>query len=224
MKHWKRMALAPVLAMALSASLKAEQPLANVLFLGDSLTAGFGLSQEESLVTRAEESLQRMGLDVQATQAGVSGDTTTGARARAAWSRPENATHAVVFLGGNDMLRGQSPDAARNNLKDILQTYQSMPVLLIGLQAPGNLGGDEVRRWQEVFVDVAQSRDRVWFVADASAPLRDRNNRVNSRLMLPDNIHPNAQGTQEVVEHILPCLVEMLTQWEPSENCSAPPS
>jgi lysophospholipase L1-like esterase len=96
-----------------------------VVFLGDSLTAGYGLSAEEAFPAHVERLLGERGLPVRALNAGVSGDTSAGGRERLAWFLRQRPTIVVVALGANDGLRGQSLAATEANLRDIVERSQA---------------------------------------------------------------------------------------------------
>ena len=112
--------------------------------LGDSLTQGFGLVQEDGFVPQMQTWLSRQGIDARLINAGVSGDTTAGGLSRVAWTLTPEVDAMIVALGGNDFLRGFAPDVSRANLEGILQAADAaeVEVLLVGMQAPGNYGPD----------------------------------------------------------------------------------
>ena len=110
--------------------------------MGDSLTQGYGLQAEQGFVPQLQAWLDENGADAKIVNAGVSGDTTAGGLARAAWTLTPDVDAMIVALGGNDMLRGIDPAASKANLAGILDAAaaQDVDVLLIGMQAPGNFG------------------------------------------------------------------------------------
>src|SRR3546814_8775785 len=120
----------------------AEQP--KLLLLGDSLFAGYGLPPAEGFAAKLDAELRARGLDVALIDGGVSGDTTAGGLARLDWLLAEQPTHAIVELGGNDVLRGLPPEDAFRNLDTILPKPDAagVEVLLAGMYAQPHLGPD----------------------------------------------------------------------------------
>lgn len=199
------------LTLALAAPARAE-PL-TVVALGDSLTAGYGLPPEQGYVPQLQAWLQARGADVKVENAGVSGDTTAGGLSRLDWSLTPETDALIVNLGGNDMLRGVDPAEARSNLDAILAaaTARNLPVLLVGLHAPGNYGPDYKQAFDAIFPDLATQYGALlypdYFAAleaagDASQVLQD--------YMQPDAIHPNAEGVSRIVAAIGPSVLDLL--------------
>src|SRR6267142_1867011 len=121
--------------------LKAGQPLKMVV-LGDSLSAGLGLSVSAAFPARLKESLKINGIEVDIINAGVSGDTSSGGRDRLDWSVPQGTDAVILELGANDALRGTDPKVTRAALTDILARLKArkVAVLLCGMLAPPNMG------------------------------------------------------------------------------------
>ena len=136
-----RMGKALAVMACLAGPALAEAPV-TVLALGDSLTQGYGLPQEEGFVPQLRDWLTDHGVAAQIVNGGVSGDTTAGGAARVDWSLTPEVDAMIVALGGNDLLRGIEPDVARGNLERILQAAKAnaVEVLLVGMDAPGNYG------------------------------------------------------------------------------------
>src|SRR5439155_9632914 len=132
--------LAGVLLL-LAAALPAEARAPEILAFGDSLTAGFGLPADATFPARLEARLKSEGIDVRVVNAGVSGDTTAGGRARLDWSLAGKPDIVILELGANDALRGIDPAEVRANLDAMMTRIQaaSAKVLLIGMRAPANL-------------------------------------------------------------------------------------
>lgn len=113
-----------------------------ILALGDSLTAGYGLAQPDSFTVQLEAALAKAGTVAKIKNAGVSGDTSAGGRARLAWALAEKPDAVMIELGANDGLRGLNPKRTEANLDAIIAMAkaQGLPVLLTGMRAPPNLG------------------------------------------------------------------------------------
>ncbi len=129
-----------------------------IAVLGDSLTAGYGLPAGDAFPARLEEALRRSGLDATVIDAGVSGDTTAGGRARLDWVLQGDPDLVIVELGGNDALRALDPADTEANLEAILATLRrrKIPTLLTGMRAPRNLGADYVRRFDAIYPRLAK--------------------------------------------------------------------
>lgn len=182
-----------------------------LLVIGDSLTAGYGLAREDGFPAQLQRALAAEGMAVRVQDGGVSGDTTTGGRARLAWmlgSSPEQQPDAVIVqLGANDALRGIDPDVTRDNLAAILGELKTrgLPVLLAGMRAPPNLGEAYRQRFDAIYPRLADAFDVPLypFFLDGVAAVPSLNQ--------ADGIHPNAKGVAAIVRRITP-RVEALVQ------------
>jgi acyl-CoA thioesterase-1 len=178
--------------------------------LGDSLTAGYGLAQEQGFAVRLEEALRAKGHQVRIVNAGVSGDTTAGGLARLDWTLAEGAEAAMVALGANDMLRGLPPEQAERNLDAILGrlNQRKLPVLLIGMQASVNLGADYAASFNAIYPRLAKKHgvDLYPFFLEGVA--------LKPGLNQDDGLHPNDKGVLEIVRRILPKVERLLAKAE----------
>ena len=196
--------------LALSSSVFAEP--VTVVALGDSLTAGYGLAQPEGFVPQMQAWLVAQGREVVLVNAGVSGDTTAGGLARLDWSLTPDVDALIVNLGGNDLLRGMDPAASRANLDAILAAAaaRGLPVLLVGLRAPGNYGADYKAAYDAIFPDLAAKYGAV-LSDNYFFPLIDQTTRLfDPALMQPDGIHPNAKGVTAAVAALGPKVIALL--------------
>jgi acyl-CoA thioesterase-1 len=202
---------AAVLTLLLAFS-AAAQPL-TVTALGDSLTQGYGLPQDEGFVPVLEGWLRERGHDVSVINAGVSGDTTAGGLARIDWTLADGPDALIVALGGNDLLRGIDPAASRANLEGILEAARAagVPVLLAGLPAPGNYGPDFRRDFEAMYVELAEAFDAIAY-PDFLGPIGEKAAQGLSigDLMQDDRIHPNAEGVRQIVAAIGPKVEALL--------------
>ena len=171
-----------------------------IAVLGDSLTAGFGLSPEDAFPAQLETRLRRDGLDVRAVNVGVSGDTSAGGRARLDWVLADTPDLVIVELGANDALRGLAPAETEANLDAVLAvlTGRGIAVLLTGMLAPPNFGPDYGREFRAVFPRLADKYAVPFypFFLDGVA--------AQPRLNQADGIHPNVEGVAEIVTRIAP--------------------
>ena len=169
-----------------------------ILAFGDSLYAGYGLKANESYPAQLERALRQRGINARVVNAGVSGDTTAAGRQRLGFTLknlPRTPDLALVGLGGNDMLRGLPPGQTRANLDAILGELdkRGVPVVLTGMLAAPNLGEDYVGEFNRLYPELARKYDAA-LVPFFLAPVIGK-----PQLMLPDHVHPTAQGVAAIV-------------------------
>jgi acyl-CoA thioesterase I len=183
----------------------AAEPV-KILALGDSLTAGYGLPEADAFTTRLQKALKDKGYDVQVINAGVSGDTTAGGRARLDWALGDQPDVAVVELGANDGLRGLDPASTRENLDAILTVMKEreIPTLLAGMYAPRNLGREYGDRFNAIYPELAAKHDVPLY------PFFLEGVALDPKLNQEDGMHPNAKGVAIVVDGILPHLTALI--------------
>jgi acyl-CoA thioesterase-1 len=195
---------ASVLVASLGPRAAANEPV--IVALGDSLTAGFGVAAEEAWPALLENRLSREGYRYRVVNAGVSGDTSAGGLRRVPWVLRARPDIAIVALGANDGLRGQSVEALAANLTEIVERLRAggAQVLLAGMRVPPNYGADFARAFARVFADVAQRAQVAFmpFLLDGVA--------ADPRLNLLDGIHPNAAGHRVIAERVWPFLKPLL--------------
>ena len=177
-----------------------------IAFLGDSLTAGWQLDEEQAYPALVEKELRRRGVAVRMLNAGVSGDTTAGGQRRLAWVLRQKPSIVVVALGANDGLRGLDLAPMESNLRQILADVgaSGARAVLVGMKIPPNLGPDYARRFEGVYSRLAQELGvpLVPFLLEGVAGRAD--------LTFPDGIHPNALGHQKMATTVLPFLWDAL--------------
>ena len=166
-----------------------ERP--RVVFLGDSLTAGYGLAKEESVPSRIQKRIDDEGYNYEVVNHGVSGDTSAGGVSRLDWALEGNVRVLVVELGANDGLRGVPVETMKSNLSDIIgrAKKRGVQVLLTGMEAPPNHGAIYTAEFRKVFSDLAREH-AVTFI-----PFYLEGVAGNPGLNISDGIHPNAEGT-----------------------------
>lgn len=202
-------------ALVFAGSARAEP--VTIAALGDSLTQGYGLVEEEGFVPQLQRWLDANGGDARLINAGVSGDTTAGGAARVAWTLTPDVDAMIVALGGNDLLRGIDPAVARANLDAILANAQAqdVPVLLIGMQAPGNYGPDYKADFDAIYPDLAARYGALYldsFFAGFGEAATDPAKAVG--LMQGDGIHPNAEGVARIVAEVGPRVLALIAKAE----------
>jgi acyl-CoA thioesterase I len=179
-----------------------------IVALGDSLTAGFGLPADAAFPVKLEKALAARGLVVEIGNAGVSGDTSSGGLARLDWSVPEGTQAVILELGANDMLRGLDPQVTRKALQDILRRLDErhIEVLLCGMLAAPNLGADYERAFDQIFPDLAASGHLLLYPFFLAGVLGD------PQLVQRDGLHPTAAGVDVIVAGILPRVEELVAR------------
>lgn len=177
-----------------------------MVFLGDSLTAGYGLEAEQAYPVLVERRLEGQGVQVRALNAGVSGDTTAGGLSRLDWLLSQKPDVVVVGLGGNDGLRGLPVEQAERNLREIVRRAKSAGarVLLLGMQIPPNYGPEYARSFSEMYPRIAEEMDvpLVPFLLEGVGGVADLNQ--------ADGIHPTAKGQEKVADLVTPYVAEVL--------------
>ena len=190
----------------------------DILALGDSLTQGYGLMDHEGLVPQLRDWLAVRGHSVRIVNGGVSGDTTAGGLARVEWSLTPEIDAMIVALGGNDLLRGIPPEAARTNLDGILQVAaeRGLEVLLIGMQAPGNYGPDYKQAFDSIYPDLSARYGTLYLDNFFAGLMQDGDMPENPmEFMQMDGIHPNSEGVRRVVEAIGPKVEDLIARVAP---------
>jgi acyl-CoA thioesterase I len=177
-----------------------------IVALGDSLTAGLGVGADEAYPALLEARLRREGFTYRVVNAGVSGDTSAGGLRRIDWALRLSPAVVIVALGANDGLRGQSPDALRDNLTRIVERARAAGarVLLAGMRVPPNYGDDYTRAFAAVYPAVARA------TGAPLAPFLLEGVAGDPRLNQPDGIHPTAEGQRRIAERLWPYLKPLL--------------
>lgn len=201
---FKQLFAAAFLMLAATAPAWAE-PFRIVGF-GDSLMAGYSLGPGEGFPEKLEAALRARGHDVVITNAGVSGDTTSGGLSRLDWSIPDGTQLVILELGANDMLRGIDPQMVEDNLDKMLARLKErkIPVLLAGMVAAPNLGHAYGEAFGTLYPRLAKKYEVPFypFFLDGVAG--------NPALQLEDKMHPNAKGIDVIVERILPDVEKVI--------------
>ena len=188
-----------------AAAVAADRPV-KIVALGDSLTAGLGLSAADAFPAKLEKALKAKGVAVEIVNAGVSGDTATGGLARLDWSVPEGTDAVIVELGANDMLRGGDPERTRQALDAIMRRLaeRQIPVLLAGMRAAPNLGGDYARAFEPIYPELAAKYALLYYPFFLDGVASDT--KLNQR----DGLHPTSVGIDAIVAGILPKVEELV--------------
>ncbi len=183
-------------------------PTKRIVFLGDSLTAGYGLPVEQSYPSLIAEKIRDEHLPYEVINAGLSGDTSAGGLRRIDWLLQNKIDVLVVALGANDGLRGLSPKMLETNLQAIIDKTKAknpaVQIVVAGMQMPPNLGADYAEKFQRVFGEVAKKNDAVLI------PFLLANVGGHRDLNQADSIHPTAAGQKIIAETVWQALQSIL--------------
>lgn len=175
--------------------------------LGDSLTAGYGLPENQAFTAQLQNYLSAQNLNIKVINAGVSGDTSAGGAARLDWALSDGADFVLLELGANDALRGLEPADTHKHLAQIIERLQqkNIPVLLTGMKAPPNLGSEYQAEYDTLFAKLADKYGTAFypFFLDGVA--------ADPALNQNDGIHPNERGVKLIIEKIGPVIKNWIT-------------
>lgn len=208
---------AGVLAVAVLAAstvvARPAQEAKTILFLGDSLSAGYGLPSEQSFPALIGDRLRQRGLPYEVVNAGVPGDTSAGGLRRIDWLLRRPVDILFLELGANDMLRGLPLDSTRDNLQAIIDKTRAanpaVKIVVAGMLAPPNMGPDYSTEFRALFPALAEANDAVlmpFLLARVAA---------RPELNLADGIHPNVEGQQIVADDVWEVLEPLLSTGGP---------
>lgn len=190
--------------ISLALLIQASSPPKVILFFGDSLTAGYGLSTDEAFPAIIEKKLNRTGKPAKVVNAGLSGETSAGGLTRIDWILRQPIDIFVLELGANDGLRGLPVEQTEKNLQAIINKvrakYPKVKIVIAGMMVPPNMGTDYTTKFQKIFTALAKKNDAVlipFLLEDVAG---------NEKLNLSDGIHPNPEGHKIVAENIFRVL------------------
>ena len=184
----------------------------NIIFFGNSLTAAFGIDPADGYVSLIQQRLDSLGLPYKAVNAGLSGETTAGGRERVSWVIKQPVDIFVLELGGNDALRGISPDASKENLEAIIlsvkEKYPAAKIVLAGMEAPPNMGERYTSAFRKMYPELAEKHrtSLIPFFLDKVAGIPELNQ--------GDRVHPNEDGQLILVENVWKVLEDLLQESE----------
>jgi len=187
--------------------LSAQEPKV-ILFLGNSLSAGFGVDPSQAFPALIQKKIEEKKLNYKVINAGLSGETSAGGLRRIDWLLKQKVDVLVLELGGNDGLRGISTQTMQSNLQAIIDRakakYPDIKIVIAGMQAPPNLGAEYTSAFKAVFPELAK-KNRA-----ALIPFLLEGVGGNPKLNLPDGIHPTAEGHKIIAETVWKTLEPIL--------------
>lgn len=184
----------------------------SILFLGTSLTAGYGLATDQAYPARIQAKIDSAGLDYRVVNAGVSGATSAEGLSRIDWLLRQPVDVLVLELGANDGLRGRGPAQLRENLQAIIDrtkaAYPDAAIVIAGMEAPPNLGRQYTDEFRQVFREIARANDA------ALVPFLLEGVAAEPALNQADGIHPTARGQEILAENVWEVLRPVLVSGE----------
>ena len=176
----------------------------NVIVLGDSLVAGYGLLKNDGFINQLQNKINSNNIKLNLVNGGVSGETSSGLLNRLEWVLEEQFDGVIVSIGANDTLRGINPELTFQNINNILNYLKKnqIPSMLIGMKAPNNLGKDYVNEFNKIYPNLA----KIYRVSFYPFFLKDV--ALVPSLNQDDMIHPNKKGVKKIVENIYPYFID----------------
>ena len=198
-------ALSCLLLLVVSSASFGEDPIKIMLF-GDSLIAGYGLTQSENITSVLRAKFDKDGITVRIINASVSGNTSNNGQARLDWSLGDNPDVVVLCLGANDMLRGIDPALTKKNLNTMIVKIKEngATVVFAGMRSPESMGEDYQSQFDRLYVDLAQQHDLIFM------PFLLEDVALEAKYLQRDFKHPNALGITIIADNLYPYLVTSL--------------
>jgi acyl-CoA thioesterase I len=207
--RFKRILASISLAAALLAAqiAFAAQPI-KLLAFGTSLTQGYNLPPGTEFTVVLQQKLKAAGINATVVNAGVSGDTSSDGLSRLDWSLADHPDAAIVEMGSNDALRGIDPSLTEKNIAVMLAKFKAahVPVLLLGMKAPRNLGPEYQKAFDPIYPKLAKEYGALLypFMLDGVA--------MNPKLNQADGLHPNPEGVKVIVARVLPYVEKLVAE------------
>ena len=195
-------------------AVQAKSYQGTIVAMGDSLTAGLGVSEQKSYPEQLKQLLASSGLHFDVINSGVSGETSSGAKARVDWVLKLKPDIVILETGANDGLRGIEPKLIEENIRSIIETLlaRNVTVVLTGMQMVTNLGPDYLKAFNQIYPKLAADYPVTFmpfFLEDVAA---------RPEFNQPDGIHPNGEGYSIVAENILPYVKEAIISHRSSQE------
>lgn len=204
--------------MIVFSSVAEDAPQKTILFLGDSLTAGYGLDVQQAFPELIQQKIDAQNWPFTVINAGSSGETSSGGLRRINWVLKRPIDVLVLGLGANDALRGVPLDLTRQNLQKIIdiskETYPDVHIVIAGMEAPPNLGDDYTTTFRSLFKNLSEKNET------AFVPFLLENVAGHPDLNQPDRIHPTAKGHEIVADNVWKILKPVLETLLPQSSSS----
>ena len=179
-----------------------------IIAMGDSLTEGLGVTEADTYPALLQAKLQSLGHRYRVINAGISGETSSGAKSRVRWILSQAPDIVIIETGANDGFRGIDPLLVHQNIASIIEQFidHRVVVVLAGMKMVTNLGQDYTQAFEALYFDLAKEYDVVFipFFLDGVA--------ADPTFNQSDGIHPNAAGYRKIVDHIMPYVIEAINR------------
>ena len=198
-----------LLCIFIFTSAYAENPI-KIMLYGDSLMAGYGLSQNENLASELSRNFADINLSVSIINASISGNTSKNGLSRVGWSLGDKPNIVVVCLGANDMLRGLNPALTMENLDSIITKFihSNSIVILAGMQSPESMGPDYQIQFDGIYPKLAIKHNLIFM------PFLLKDVALEKKNLQADYKHPNQKGIKIIASNLFPYLLEGITLLE----------
>ena len=198
-----------LICILLFTSTYAENPI-KIMLYGDSLMAGYGLSQNENLASELTRNFEDNNFSVSIINASISGNTSKNGLSRVDWSLGDKPNIVVVCLGANDMLRGLNPLLTMANLDLIISKFNQSNsiVILAGMQSPESMGPDYKIQFDRIYPDLAAKYDLIFM------PFLLEDIALEKKNLQADYKHPNKRGIKIIASNLYPYILEGIAQLE----------
>lgn len=186
---------------------KQPEPAAGLIVaVGDSLTAGLHVDEEDSYPAQLQRRLQAAGLQYRVINSGVSGETSSGTLSRLGWILPQKPDIVILETGANDGLRGIDPALTRKNIEKIMAVLRKKKIvtILAGMRMAGNMGISYTDSFRRLYEDIARESGTIFmpFFLDGVAG--------NPSLNTDDGIHPNSRGYEIITGKLFPYVLQAI--------------
>ena len=185
----------------------AQDPI-KIMLYGDSLMAGYGLSQTENLTSELTRNFKNNEPPIQFINASISGNTSKNGVSRVDWSLGDKPRIVILCLGANDMLRGLDPSLTSNNLEQIINKFveNKSVVVLAGMKSPESMGAKYQLEFDNIYPDLSKKYDLILmpFLLEGIA--------LEKEMLLADYKHPNANGIKVMANNLRPYILEAIEQ------------
>ena len=206
-KHASKSLFIGLILTLLFTNVYAQDPI-KIMLYGDSLMAGYGLSQKENLTSQLTRSFEENNPPAKFINASISGNTSKNGLSRVEWSLGDDPSIVILCLGANDMLRGLDPSLTSNNLDLIISNFinNNSVVVLAGMKSPESMGVQYQLEFDSIYPELAKKYDLILkpFLLEGSA--------LEKEMLLADYKHPNAKGIKVMANNLRPFILEAIEQ------------
>ena len=206
-KHAGKSLFIALIMTLLFTNVYAQDPI-KIMLYGDSLMAGYGLSQKENLTSELTRSFEENNPPAKFINASISGNTSKNGLSRVEWSLGDNPNIVILCLGANDMLRGLDPSLTKKNLDSIINKFinNKAIIILAGMQSPESMGPKYKKEFDAIYPDLSAQYNLIFmpFLLEGVA--------LEKELLQADFKHPNAKGIRVMADNLNPYILQAIDQ------------